>query len=191
LDWEWCIGTSNENSDVFEVKAFTVGNEVFKKSKSTFLNVRKDVFDAPGEDTFCYGTTFNVIAGVPIIREGFSLNTNSTGQDCVQRGMSFAPSSGSAAVPAPGANIWLTDIELGPQAGKFVASGFEGFAAGQTVTTDVPAFVPEEGSWDTRSITLKGGPYKMAFNKAFDAANFLRSEGNPVTVLCMYGKYSA
>jgi hypothetical protein len=163
---------------------------VFNSSRSTYLSVRKDAYVGK----FCIEEAVSVRFADNM---GFRLGADPLQRQCTQKGFSLAPSSTNASVPAPGANIWLSGAELSDGIGKMVASGFEGFAAGQAVETEVPGINFDElwGADPIQRIDLKNGPYKMAFNKAFDAANFLRFEGSTkdtyVVALCLYGKYSA
>jgi hypothetical protein len=183
--------------DAPESGALSFGSEVFNNSRSTYLTVRKDAY----EGIFCMEEPELVV-----LRHTLAFRYRDSFQtDCMQKGFSFAPSSTNASVPAPGASIWLSGFELyGEGTGKMVASGFEGFAAGQTVETDVPEINYDErqGADPIRRIQLRNGPYKMAFNQVFDAANFLKFEGSTNTTYVyatcrtspphkLYGKYSA
>jgi hypothetical protein len=59
--------------------------------------------------------------------------------------------------------------------------------------TDVSTSVAVNTGDDVR-VVLKDGPYKMAYSKTLDAANFLRfvpaQSGGSAAVLCMFGKYN-
>jgi hypothetical protein len=88
-------------------------------------------------------------------------------------------------------------VVLQSSGGTLVASNFEGFAAGQTESVTIPELPPvEDMSPIGMTVALKNGPYKMAFSKTLDVANFLRfvpdagdSIGGYAAIQCLVGKY--
>jgi hypothetical protein len=183
---------SYEAADVSKQSTLVVSrNEPFfqfEDSKTTNLVVRKDAFNG----TFC--TQIWTLQGL----YAFDV-TPTPGQpaSCAQRGFSFAPSATADDVtPTVGAKIWITAVEvLQSSGGSLMASQFEGFATSQVESTTVPQMKPAD-ELPPKRIELNNGPYKLAFNKVFDAANFLRfapsadqSDGY-VAISCVYGKYS-
>jgi hypothetical protein len=182
----WMKPAAASAADAQATSMIWFGKDVSNNSSGTNLFVRKN----PQQDNFCIGeATYAPKDAVLSFGYGFLLGAEDQG--CSQSGFSFAPStSPSSPVPAAGASITLGGVEIALGVGRFVASGFEGFTNGQSVVTEVTfdMFNPAQ------TIIFKIGPYRMKFSKDFDAANFLRYEGETPAfrayVLCMFGNYT-